>query len=183
MGRGFPSPRKTVEGIAQRFAPPTRGESAPHALKPPESGRTKDGGGNRAAIRATNPWGKCPARAQTARIGARVVPRFVRGAFTTGCQGHATGSRVIWETRICHERRTVSGSRAPRARRRVPGKARSGRGWGRSAGVHTGIALHGGAKLPWLFPGGYSRHGAAPNEDGAMGTQGTLRRRRGGSGL
>jgi hypothetical protein len=52
---------------------------------------TKDGGGNRAAPvlpvggRATNPWGKCPARAQTARIGARVVPRFVRGAFTTGC--------------------------------------------------------------------------------------------------
>ena len=85
---------------------------------------TKDGGGNRAAIRATNPWGKCPARAQTARIGARVVPRFVRGAFTTGCQGHATRSRVIWETRICPERRTVSGSRAPRTRRRVPAKAR-----------------------------------------------------------
>ena len=37
VGRGFPSPRKTMVRSAERFAPSPRGESAPHAHKSPES--------------------------------------------------------------------------------------------------------------------------------------------------
>ena len=46
---------------------------------------TKDGGVNRTAIRATNPWGKRPAGSRSAGFGARDVLGLMRGAFTTGC--------------------------------------------------------------------------------------------------
>ena len=61
-GEGFPSPpRKTMVRIAQRFAPPTRGESAPHAHKPTDPPATSWGSCGVLSPRAVNrevglPW-------------------------------------------------------------------------------------------------------------------------------
>ena len=45
---------------------------------------TKNDGAHRGAMHPINPWEKCPAPAETARLGARTVPSIVRGAFPTG---------------------------------------------------------------------------------------------------